>query len=75
MAPTLLHGDIVVFRRGAIRQGMIVLAHDRGVDIVKRVRSIDASVAYLEGDNKSARHNTSVETNKILGRLVWPVGH
>lgn len=74
MAPTLRHGQTVVFRTGTIRVGSVVLARRGDRDIIKRVERLDAGRVYLVGDNRTessdSRHYGPVPKRAILGVIM-----
>ena len=82
MAPQLLPGDRLLVwkprRPGSLRQGDVVVAPDPrepGRALVKRVAAIDASSAWLAGDNPGrstdSRDFGPVPLSSVAGRAVY----
>ena len=82
MAPRLLPGDRLLVwkprRPGSLRQGDVVVAPDPrepGRALVKRVAAIDASSAWLAGDNPGrstdSRDFGPVPLSSVAGRAVY----
>jgi phage repressor protein C with HTH and peptisase S24 domain len=81
MAPTLLHGDYVVVRRGgrAIRPGDVVVARFRsrpGLLVVKRAVRRELDGWWVVGDNEFVTDDSrAFGAAEIVGRVVlryWP---
>lgn len=78
MAPTLLHGQIIlasgVFRR--YRVGDIVLIRHNGIEKIKRITDVSERGVFLEGDNTlqstDSRSFGWITNQAIIAKLIWP---
>src|SRR5690349_17467489 len=76
MAPTLVHGDLVVgVWPGRVKPGhMVVVRHDN-LEKIKRVQAVRADGVFLVGDN--AAHSTDsrdfgwLPLGAVTARVVW----
>ena len=78
MKPALFEGDIVVgVRRKRVRPGDIVVAKQRGREVIKRVDAIKKNKVYLVGDNKrqstDSRQYGPVTKKAIIGVALFAV--
>lgn len=71
MLPTIPHGKLVFGSSLiAVKPKSIVIARHENTHIIKRVKKINKSLAYLAGDNKSIHHNMTVKKTDILGVII-----
>jgi phage repressor protein C with HTH and peptisase S24 domain len=76
MEPTLHEGDLLaVIPIVEPRTGDVVVVRARGIEMVKRVTSIDDGVVHLRGDNRGASTDLYVDAEDVEGVVVaryWP---
>ncbi len=78
MAPTLLHGQIILASRVLQRYhiGDIVLVQHRGLDKIKRITDVSEKGVFLEGDNPSQSTDSRsfgwIKSPAIVAKLIWP---
>ncbi len=79
MAPTLQHGQLVVFASSARRPvgvGDVVMFRHDGRDKIKRIARSELGRIYLLGDNPEGSTDSRtfgwVGAETVVGVLVWP---
>jgi len=71
MAPTLKPGQIIIASSLlSVAVGKVVVAHHEGIEIVKRVTSIEPGWIELVGDNVSPSHNARVSPTSVIGVVL-----
>lgn len=79
MSPALKSGQIVIGWRTLPRVGGIVLAHQAGREVIKRIESVKNNEYYLVGDNRAesqdSRHYGSVTFHDIIGSIMIQLPH
>lgn len=76
MEPGLAHSDLlVVSARVKPRPGDVVVLRARGVEMVKRVTSVNDGYATFEGDNRNGSMSFVEPVEHVAGVVVlryWP---
>lgn len=79
MVPTLVADQIVLVsgRPTRLREGDVVVAVRKGLEMVKRISALDpAKGVYVLGDNTSESTDSRTfgwcDPSEITGRVLWP---
>lgn len=72
MEPTLKSGKITLASSlKKPKPGRIVIAKKDGIEIIKRVKAINAGQMFLVGDNKNPAHNARVPLRNFVATKLF----
>jgi phage repressor protein C with HTH and peptisase S24 domain len=77
MAPTLMHGQLVVGRQTReLASGDVVIIVHEGLEKIKRIERQQGDVVYLLGDNPGASTDSRqfgwLPAKAIIAKIIWP---